>query len=264
MRKLLRPKDILLLTLAGVGDIAEEIKDPLRAVSSAYENMYGFIPRRYKRHNFMQMVGRSLKTGDIEKVIKEGKAYLRLTSSGKERLHRDFPISNLTQKWNKKWIVIIFDIAEKDRKMRDKLRIKVQNIGFGMLQESVWISPLPIGKDIKEMIEAIGLRNNVFVLEVSGLIFGNPKELANKIWSLDKRGEELSELKVELLKINQLIETYNDREQKQEVKLYKLEQRKRELMRAYLEFLARFPVLPQELLPNFLKEEKLNRIFLHE
>jgi hypothetical protein len=53
MRKLLRPKDILLFTLAGIGDIAEEIKDPLRAVSSAYENMYGFIPQRYKRHNFM-------------------------------------------------------------------------------------------------------------------------------------------------------------------------------------------------------------------
>lgn len=253
MKKLLKPKDILLLTLAGIGDIAEEIQDPLRAVSSAYKNMYGFIPKRYKKHNFIQMVGRSLKTGDIEKFIKNGKIYLRLTSSGKEKIHREFPISNLTQKWNKKWIVVIFDIPEKARKMRDKLRIKVQSIGFGMLQESVWISPLPIGQDIKEMIEAIGLRDNVFVMEVSGLIFGNPKELANKIWHLDRYGEELLELKGELKKISQLIEIDNGREQKREAKLYKLKERKRELMRVYLEFLVNFPALPSELLPQSLQ-----------
>lgn len=253
MRKLLKPKDILLLTLAGIGDIAEEIKDPLRAVSSAYKNMYGFIPKRYKKHNFIQMVGRSLKTGDIEKVIKDGKVYLRLSTWGKEKIHREFPISNLTQKWNKKWIVVIFDISEKERKMRDKLRIKVQSIGFGMLQESVWISPLSIGKDIKEMIEAIGLKDNVFVMEVSGLIFGNPKELANKIWNLDRRGEALLDIKGELKKINQLIEIHNGREQKRGAKLYKLEERKRKLMRDHLEFLVNFPPLPLKLLPESLQ-----------
>lgn len=253
MKKLLKPKDILLLTLAGIGDIAEEIKDPFRAVSSAYKNMYGFIPKRYKKHNFIQMVGRSLKTGDIEKVIKDGKVYLRLSTLGNEKVHREFPISNLIAKWNKKWIVVIFDISEKARKMRDKLRIKVQSIGFGMLQESVWISPLSIGKDIKEMIEAIGLRNNVFVMEVSGLIFGNPKELANKVWDLDRRGETLLDIKGELKKINQLIEIYNDREQKREAKLYKLEERKRLLKRGYLELLAQFPPLPSELLPESLQ-----------
>lgn len=253
MKKLLKPKDILFLTLAGIGDIAEEIRDPLRAVSSAYQNMYGFIPKRYKKHNFTQMVGRSLKTGDIEKVVRDNKVYLRLTSSGKEKIHREFPISNLTQKWNKKWIVIIFDIPEKDRKTRDKLRIKVQNIGFGMLQESVWISPLSIGKDVKEMIEAIGLRDNVFVMEVSGLIFGNPKELASKVWNLDRRGEDLLELEEELKKINQLIKVYNDREEKREAKLYKLEAKKRVLMRIYLEFLVNFPALPRELLPGSLQ-----------
>jgi phenylacetic acid degradation operon negative regulatory protein len=199
------------------------------------------------------MVGRSLKTGDIEKVIKDGKVYLRLTSSGKEKIHREFPISNFTQKWNKKWIVIIFDIAEKSRKMRDKLRTKVQSIGFGMLQESVWISPLPIGEDIKEMIEQIGLKKNVFVMEVSGLIFGNPMELANKIWNLDGCGEELLSIREKLNKINQLIGNYNDREQKREAKLYKLKEKKRGLMKNYLEILIRFPALPQELLPKSLR-----------
>lgn len=253
MKKLLKPKDILLLTLAGVGDIAEEIKDPLQAISSAYKNMYGFIPRRYKRHNFLQMVGRSLKTQDIEKVTKGSEVYLRLTSSGKKKISREFPISNLTKTWNKKWIMIIFDIAEKQRVIRDRLRVKVQNIGFGMLQESVWISPLPIGKDVKEMIETVGLKDNVFVMEVSGFIFGDPRELANKVWHLDKIEEEYLELKEKLSEINQLIESHNGRGEKREAKLYKLEQKKRLLKRNYLEFLAQFPALPRELLPEILQ-----------
>lgn len=254
MKKLLKPKDILLLTLAGVGDIVEEVKDPFQAISSAYRNMYGFTPRRYKRHNFLQMVERSLKTQDIEKVAKGNEVFLRLTSSGKKRVSREFPISNLTQKWNKKWIMVIFDIAEKQRVIRDRLRVKVQNIGFGMLQESVWISPLPIGRDVKEMIEVTGLKDSVFVMEVSGFIFGNPKELANKIWHLDSIEEEYLEIKEKLSEINQLISTRNGRREKREAKLYKLEEKKRVLKREYLQLLARFPALPWELLPKTLQD----------
>ena len=39
------------ITDANMLDAAEEIKDPLRLMSSSYENMYGWIPGRYKRHN---------------------------------------------------------------------------------------------------------------------------------------------------------------------------------------------------------------------
>src|SRR3989337_648510 len=103
MKKLLRARDILLLTLAGIGDVAQEIKDPLQIMGTAYENMYGFIPKRYKRSNFLQTVRRSLKTQDIEKIAKNGKTYLRLTSLGMNNVKRDFPITNLTRSWNRHW-----------------------------------------------------------------------------------------------------------------------------------------------------------------
>lgn len=259
MRKLLRPKDILLLTLAGSLDIVEEINDPLHLVSNAYKTMYGFAPSRYKKHNFMQTVGRSLKTGDIEKVEKNGQVYLRLTSNGEKRTKRDFPMIQLTKKWNKKWVVLIFDIEEKSRKVRDRLRLKLINIGFGMLQESAWITPLPLGSDLWEFIESIGLKDNVFVLEVSDLLAGNPKDLARRIWNLNELEEKYLNLKGEIEMINQLIESYNDRGNKREAKLsstnhlYKLEARKREFMREKLEFIMSLPPLPPELLPEILK-----------
>lgn len=265
MKKLLKPKDILLLTLAGVGDVMQEIKDPLHAMSFAYKNMYGFVPRRYTRSNFLQMVGRSLKTGDIERVIKDGRVYLRLTSAGRNKTRRDFPVTRLTRKWNKRWIIVTFDISEETKHVRDNLRDKLENIGLGMLQESVWITPLAIGKDIGEFIESIGLSRDVFVMEVSSLIFGNPKEISRKIWHLDKLEKDCNDIEEEVEMINQLIANSRGRDSQQKAKLsletklsssyvYKLEQKKRELMKRHLEVLVSIPALPVELLPLTLQK----------
>lgn len=257
MKKLLKPKDILLLGLAGVGDILEEVRDPLSLGASVYKNVYGFIPRSYTRNNFLQMVNRSLKTGDIEKVVKDGKVYLRLTSAGKNKVKRDFPIVNLTKKWNKHWVIVIFDIEEKSKGVRERLRNKLKSLGFGMLQKSIWISPLAIGEDMKEVIESIGLSKDAFVMEVSGFLFGDPKELVRRIWYLDKLEEEYVELKNRIDTVNQLVEKVSDRGNKREAKfrnryIYELSRKKREEMRSSLEFMVNFPALPRELLPKSL------------
>jgi len=260
MRKLLKPKDILLLTLAHAGDLFEEAKDPLRLVSSAYKNMYGFMPDRYKKHNFFQVVSRTLRTRDIEKVVKNGNIYLRLTSLGQNKVKRDFSITNLTKRWNKHWVIVIFDIEEKSKAVRERFRNKLKSLGFGMLQKSIWISPLPIGKDMKEVIESIGLSKDAFVMEVSGFLFGSPKELVRKVWQLDKWEEEYMKIKNKLDTVNQLHETISDRINNREGKLrkrksydYDIARNKRKTMRIYLEFLVNFPPLPSELLPQSLQ-----------
>lgn len=257
MRKLLRPRDILFLTLAGIGDLAEEIKDPLHLISSAYESMYGFMPRRYKRSNFSQTVNRSLKTGDIGKIIKDGKIYLRLTSTGKTKVYRDFPILNLTKKWNEHWVVVIFDISEKSKAVRERLRNKLKSLGFGMLQRSIWLSPLPIGESMREVIQSIGLSKDAFVMEVSGFFFGDPKELVRRIWHLDKLEEDYFKFKNRIETTNQLLKKISDRVNKREAKVrnryvYDLVRKKREEMRSYLGFIINFPLLPKELLPEIL------------
>ena len=91
MGKLLRSREILLLGLSGALDLFEEIRDPFSIFSKSYENMYGWVPGKYKRHNFTHLVWRSIKTGHIEKIEKEGEIYLRLTTQGAKRITRDFP-----------------------------------------------------------------------------------------------------------------------------------------------------------------------------
>lgn len=268
MKKLLRKRDILFLTLAGIGDVIEEIRDPLSLVSSAYKNMYGFVPIQYRRHNFSLLVGRSLKTGYIEKVVKNGEAYLRLTSAGKEHIQREFPIMSFLKTWNKKWIIVIFDIKETSRKQRNNLRNMLKNIGFGMLQQSVWITPLPIGEDVKESISHKGFSDNAFVLEISHVLLGDPKVLASRVWNLDRLEEEYLNLQSEKEKVVGSIESadgrhnkrYNKEKTEERLREKKLKEKRlgekklREKKRRMLEFLVRLPPLPRELFPKVLQK----------
>lgn len=251
MKKLLRKRDILFLTLAGIGDAIDEIRDPLSLVSSAYKNMYGFVPIQYRRHNFSSLVGRSFKTGYIEKVVKNGKAYLRLTSAGKEYIQREFSIMSLLKTWNKKWIIVIFDIEETSRKQRNNLRNMLKNIGFGMLQQSVWITPLPIGEDVKEFISHRGFADNAFVLEVSHVLLGDPKILASRVWNLDRLEEEYLNLKNEKEKTAGSIENTDGRHNK---RYQKTEEKLRCQKKRLLEFLVTLPPLPRELFPEDLQK----------
>lgn len=270
MRKLYRKRDIFLLTLGGIGDTIEDVRDPFRMVSNAYENMYGFIPGQYSRHNFSQLVSRNLKTGYIEKVVKNGKSYLRLTSLGKEQIKRDFPITVLTKTWNKKWIIVIFDIEEKTRSERNKLRNMLKNIGFGILQDSAWISPLPIGQDVKEFIVSQGFSDKAFVLEVSTVLLGDPRVLASRVWKLEKRENEYLKLKGDIKKIADDIKACDGRQNKRDGDVEKglrnqqnrrsqqylqsLRNQLRSEKNKMLKFLMMLPPLPPELFPNTLRK----------
>lgn len=254
MKKLLRKKDIFLLTLGGIGDTIDEIRDPLHLVSGAYENMYGFIPQQYKRHNFSLLIGKSLKTGYVERIIKNGKSYLRLTSAGKEQMEREFPITSLTKTWNKKWIIVIFDIEEKSRGKRNRLRNMLKNVGFGILQKSVWITPLPIGQDVKELLSHQDFAENAFVLEISHVLLGDPQVLAQRVWGLDKLEEEYLGLKEDMEKTVDSIKNNDDRHDKRYKNIEEIEEELRDKKKKILEFLVTLPPLPRELFPQFLQK----------
>lgn len=190
MRKFLKPKDILLLGLANLLDAAEEIQDPFRIMSSSYKNMYGWIPRRYQKHNFYQLVSRSLKTHLIEKVEKRGEIYMRITSEGRKTIRRDFPMLSFQKRqWDRKWRIVMFDIEEINKQVRERLRIKLKELGFGMLQKSVFISPHDMLKDFSEFAQASGITNYLYLLETSKLIVNDERELANKVWKLEELNE---------------------------------------------------------------------------
>ncbi|MBA3733114.1 hypothetical protein H0W91_01925 [Patescibacteria group bacterium] len=93
---------------------------------------------------------------------------LRITKKGETYLLRENLYDNLKnnkKKWDGKWRVLIFDIPEGKKAIREHIRYTLISIGFMRLQDSVWIYPydcedlitllkadLKIGKDILYMI----------------------------------------------------------------------------------------------------------------
>ncbi|MEK7508225.1 MAG: CRISPR-associated endonuclease Cas2 [Patescibacteria group bacterium] len=80
-------------------------------------------------------------------VINEKKGVWKITDAGKEYLLKKLPRTRRADKKspaNAKNLIIVFDIPESKRKMRDWLRIELISFGFEMLQKSVWFGPGPL------------------------------------------------------------------------------------------------------------------------
>ena len=270
MKKLLNTRDILLLGLSGTLDLFEEIRDPLQLVSKSYEAMYGWVPERYKRHNFNHLVWRNIKTGYIEKIEKEGEVFIRLTSRGSNKVVRDFPfLSFQNKKWDKKWRVVVFDVEETNKQIRERFRSKLKELGFGMLQKSVFITPHDVLADFAELAESQGLSDFVYVMEVSYIAVGDVKTLANRVWNLERVNNAYLKL-IEKIEENHLTRTrgrmiqlnhkksgernHNHSENNGNVKNY--EELVREIRQKYLGILLQDPFLPKDLLPYDWAGEK--------
>lgn len=69
---------------------------------------------------------------------------LRLTTRGEQVLRRlelhDFKLRK-PKRWDRKWRVLIFDIPERRKGLRQKVRNTLKTIGFLRLQNSVWAYP---------------------------------------------------------------------------------------------------------------------------
>jgi DNA-binding transcriptional regulator PaaX len=73
-----------------------------------------------------------------------GKRYACTTEMGKQMLALESLRENGAKKskrWDGRWRVVLFDIPERRRGVRNRLRMFMQEFGFVRLQDSVWIYP---------------------------------------------------------------------------------------------------------------------------
>lgn len=222
------------MSLAFAGDLLEEIHNVGDIMPSVMEARYGFVPPNYRKTSYLSTVSKLLSAGEIErKTDSKGEVFFKLTSLGKEKLIRRFPVASIQRKnWDHSFMVVIFDIDEKSRKARDMFRMKLKELGFGLMQKSVWISPYHFEDDLKEFIVASGLDDRVIVLKAQALFVDDIKKLAQKIWKID----EINNLYKEILESNKNI---------------------KDLWRDYLAVLSKDPLLPKELLPKDWAREKV-------
>ncbi len=103
------------------------------------------------------------------KYNENGSVTLKITKDGLRRVltyQLDEMKLRLPKKWDKKWRVVIFDIPEKYKRVRDIFRSRLLQLGLYQLQESVYVSPYPCFKEVEFLRELYGVSITVRYLLV--------------------------------------------------------------------------------------------------
>jgi hypothetical protein len=150
---------------------------------------YGKEKRKYdiykKRYYIKSSLVRLKERGLIEFQKRNNKSFVCLTEKGQKKLLKyqlREKVIRKPRKWDKKWRVVIFDIKEQARNLREGLRQELSNLGFVKLQNSVWVHPyeceeiigmikayFEIGKDVLYMVVE-KIENDGWLKEEFGLI----------------------------------------------------------------------------------------------
>lgn len=137
-----RVGEIVLRTIAGAGLLSVALVAPnaLKAMQSL-----GLLPHKRQKEVIRRAQARLVAQGLL---ARNARGYLRLTAKGQEELDylernnfEKWRQHNLPSRWDKKWRILIFDIKEERRMIRDYIRNKLESIGFRRIQDSVFVFP---------------------------------------------------------------------------------------------------------------------------
>lgn len=159
-RKNLQKIILQTIGLAGVLSVALIAPNTLQAFAKL-----GLIKTQRQKEIISNSRNRLIRAGFL---YKDKNNFVSLTKKGTVRLrlleHKDYKIKK-PKRWDGKWRVLIFDIPEKRKNTREKVRLTLAALGFKHLQDSVWVFPYDcedlitllkadfrIGKDLLYMI----------------------------------------------------------------------------------------------------------------
>jgi len=148
-------------SIEGMGRVYEEVRPP----RSMYEVVYRDVirlrkeyARKKRKRTFSQFIGYLQQKGYIRVKALEGVKGVMLTRKGMEKVLRiRRKVQGRKKRKDGKWIMITFDIPEKQRKARDFLRDALIDMGYQKFQESVWVCPYDVYKETEEAVRSYGI-----------------------------------------------------------------------------------------------------------
>ena len=135
-------------------------------------------------------IKKAIKKLFVSADIKEKNGYLVLLAKARRKMlkaNKKVPYNGM--KWGRHWTMVLFDIPERNKKIRDILRYKLQKMGFGMMQGSVWVKPADVINDVRRFIKIKNLQWQVKVLSFN-MAAPDEKETIHRIWKMEKLNEE--------------------------------------------------------------------------
>lgn len=165
-------REKILLSLLAVGAVVEDLVAdafvPItigRAVDQLFspDDVYLEYHRKTRQNTFTLL----LKKRFIEAVEKNRQQRsFRLTQDGLDFLFQKFPKLKYGRRpWDGYWRVAVYDIAEEESKLRNRLRTELRHLGYKLIQKSVWLSPFPTEGELKEFLKKESLWGKIFVFK---------------------------------------------------------------------------------------------------
>lgn len=113
------------------------------------------------------------KCGFLKETKKvDGTIEITLNEKGR-RLAEFYKIDDLKikrpKKWDGNWIIVIFDIPERRRGIRDAIRTHLKNLGFFEFQKSVFIFPFPCTEEIDFIVRFYKAREHVRIISANSI-----------------------------------------------------------------------------------------------
>jgi phenylacetic acid degradation operon negative regulatory protein len=185
MKKIkIRATDWFLLGLAGFLDFVEEVNDPFRLMENYYRRAYGFVPGRFTKSHYLKMVWKNINKKYIKK---EKNCKFIITGKGLKKIQNRYPSLYLkNKKWDGRWRLVIFDISEKHRVVRDTLRKTLKLSGFLPIQKSVWISQTDLSPELRSYLMDESMDKEIIIIETKKLFVKNMNSLIHRLWPVDE------------------------------------------------------------------------------
>lgn len=126
--------------------------------------------RPLKKSALAQALKRLREKELVEQIFESGDLSYRLSVAGQDLLLFQ---QNEVKDWDGKWRIIIFDIPEKQRKIRRILRGKLKEWRFVAWQKSVWATRRDIMEKLKNLILELKINQWVALIESDNVFVQN-------------------------------------------------------------------------------------------
>lgn len=145
--------------------VENSLEGYLRAEDFIYnpgKYLYGY-PKKINKPLILQAIKR-LKEKQLIEYVDVGEVVFKLTDRGEDQVMR-LKLKNEDGSWDGIWRLVIFDIPESQRIVRDLLRFKLREWGFRKVQNSVWATKKNCTKVMRRFIAELGVSKWVLVVE---------------------------------------------------------------------------------------------------
>ncbi len=108
-----------------------------------------------------------IESGLAEELKSDHFEYVRLTPSGRHKLHSlvlDSESALLNTSWDGYWRIVLLDLPEERKNEREALRYLLKKAGFICLKNSVWVSMYPFEHLFTNIKKDLGLTTELIIL----------------------------------------------------------------------------------------------------